>query len=111
MVKVDNTRKREAIPTVNTDWWNYGGITRSVHLVSVPEKHIDDYVVRLSTDGKDKAEGWVKLAGSSKNDEVTISIPELEKSEKVKVAENGFADFSFNATPELWFPSNPNYTP
>ena len=33
VVKVDNKRKREAVPTVNTDWWNYGGITRSVHLV------------------------------------------------------------------------------
>ena len=43
VVKVDNKRKREAIPTVNTDWWNYGGITRSVHLVTVPKSHIKDY--------------------------------------------------------------------
>ena len=28
VVKVDNKRKREGVPTLNTDWWNYGGITR-----------------------------------------------------------------------------------
>ena len=30
VVMADNTRKPEAVPTVNTDWANYGGITRSV---------------------------------------------------------------------------------
>src|SRR2546430_4378871 len=30
VVKVDNTRRVDAIPTVNTDWWNYGGVTRHV---------------------------------------------------------------------------------
>ena len=34
IVKVDNTRHAEAVPTVNTDWWNYGGITRDVTLVA-----------------------------------------------------------------------------
>ena len=36
VVKVDNKRKPEAVPTVNADWWNFGGITRQVSLVSVP---------------------------------------------------------------------------
>ena len=30
VVKVDNTRHADAVPTVNTDWWNYGGLTREV---------------------------------------------------------------------------------
>src|SRR6266436_248637 len=25
IVKVDNKRRRDAVPTMNTDWWNYGG--------------------------------------------------------------------------------------
>ena len=29
VVKVDNKRRRDAVPTLNTDWWNYGGLTRS----------------------------------------------------------------------------------
>src|SRR5678815_2183652 len=33
VVKVDNTRHLEAVPTVNTDWWNYGGLTRDVTLL------------------------------------------------------------------------------
>jgi len=32
VVKVDNSRERDQIPTVNTDWWNYGGITRPVKI-------------------------------------------------------------------------------
>jgi beta-glucuronidase len=28
IVKVDNKRKKEGVPTLNTDWWNYGGISR-----------------------------------------------------------------------------------
>lgn len=35
VVKVDNKRFREAVPTMNTDWWNYGGITRDVILIQV----------------------------------------------------------------------------
>jgi len=33
VVKVDNQRKLEAIPTINTDGWNYGGITRDVYVI------------------------------------------------------------------------------
>ena len=37
VIEVDNTRRSDAVPTVNTDWWNYGGLTRRVLLVEVPE--------------------------------------------------------------------------
>jgi len=29
VVKVDNKRRRDGVPTVNTDWWNYGGLTEA----------------------------------------------------------------------------------
>ncbi len=48
VVLVDNTRKRERVPTVDTDWWNYGGITRSVDLVEVPETFVEDYALQLA---------------------------------------------------------------
>ena len=35
IVKVDNKRHAEDVPTQIFDWWNYGGITRDVLLVSV----------------------------------------------------------------------------
>ena len=47
VVKVDNTRHPDAVPTVNTDWWNYGGLTRDVTLVETPPVFIRDYQVRL----------------------------------------------------------------
>ena len=28
VIKVNNTRKKENVPTDNFDWWNYGGITQ-----------------------------------------------------------------------------------
>ena len=43
VIAVDNTRSAEGIPTLNTDWWNYGGLTRDIALVDVPANYIDDY--------------------------------------------------------------------
>ena len=36
ILKVDNKRLKEGVPTLNTDWWNYGGPTRGVKLVETP---------------------------------------------------------------------------
>jgi len=47
VVKVDNKRRRDGVPTLNTDWWNYGGITRDVNLIEVPETFISDYSIQL----------------------------------------------------------------
>ncbi len=45
VVKVDNKRIKEGVPTINTDWWNYGGLTRDVRLIEVPSTFIRDYTV------------------------------------------------------------------
>ena len=37
IVQVNNRREPDRVPAMSTDWWNFGGITRSVELVSVPE--------------------------------------------------------------------------
>jgi len=34
-----------------TDWWNYGGITRPVRLVDLPETFIEDYFLHLERYG------------------------------------------------------------
>jgi beta-glucuronidase len=86
VVKVDNKRHADEIPTLNTDWWNYGGITREVKLVEVPATFIRDFVLQLkkNTTGKapertPEAEGWVKLNGLPVAGEmVTVEIPELK---------------------------------
>jgi beta-glucuronidase len=32
---VDNTRHEDGVPTLKTDWWNYGGLTRNVSLICI----------------------------------------------------------------------------
>lgn len=107
VVKVDNKRKPEAVPTVNSDWWNFGGITRPVHLVETSSTFIRDYYVQLKKNDKRRIEGWVRLDGTQKQQEVKISIPELDVVQTVKTDENGYATFSLKASPVLWTPENP----
>lgn len=106
VVKADNKRRRDGVPTVNTDWWNYGGITRSVHLVDVPAIHIEDYSIGLSSDRK-HIEGWVAVSSKKAGQPVTISIPELKSNENSRTDQQGRAYFRFSARPELWEPENP----
>ena len=47
------------------------------------------------------------LSGSSANDEVTISIPELDINKKIRVDKTGKSDFTIRAKPVLWTPDNP----
>ena len=60
IVKVDNKRHAEDIPTQIFDWWNYGGITRDVRLVKVPPVYLEDYNLQLQ-----KADAKAKTATSA----------------------------------------------
>ena len=42
VLMVDNRRSPERIPAMRADWWNFGGITRSVQLIEVPSMFIQD---------------------------------------------------------------------
>ncbi|MGZ0015335.1 glycoside hydrolase family 2 protein [Yeosuana sp. AK3] len=106
VVKVDNKRKKENVPTINQDWWNYGGITRSVHLITTPVSHISDYLIQLPKETTNTLEGWVEVKNATDGDKVSISIPELKK-EINAVITNGKATFSVKAKPQLWEPENP----
>ncbi|HEV2482074.1 MAG TPA: LysR substrate-binding domain-containing protein [Puia sp.] len=64
VVKVDNKRYADEVPTLNTDWWNYGGITRSVMLVEVPPTFVEDYIIQLAPDSAAHIRGWVRLNDS-----------------------------------------------
>ncbi len=107
VVKVDDTRHRDAVPTVNTDWWNYGGITRSVELVEVPETFVADYFVQLRKGSTDEIAGWVRLDGSRRQQQVTVEIPEAKLRTSVRTDAQGFAELRFPAGLQLWSPENP----
>src|SRR5262245_37774829 len=48
VVRVDNTRRADALPALNTDWWNYGGLTRGVRLIETPRAFLRDARVQLA---------------------------------------------------------------
>ncbi|MBO4670504.1 MAG: beta-glucuronidase [Bacteroidales bacterium] len=102
IVWVNNSRGASEVPTVNFDWWNYGGITRDVLLVSVPEVYIREW--RMRFDGAE-IEVSVKLDGGS--DTVTLEIPELGIRKKACACKEGTAYFRMKASPELWSPDSP----
>src|SRR5580658_5558297 len=56
---VDNSRREDNVPTLETDWWNYGGLTREVSLIEVPDTFIDQYDVHLERGEGAAITGWV----------------------------------------------------
>lgn len=107
ILKVDNKRKLDAIPTVNTDWWNYGGITRSTSIVKLPKKHVRDYFLNINPLDNETITGWVKIRNGVKGDSLMISIPELGIEEKLAIVSEETIDFTFKAKPILWSPETP----
>ena len=115
VVKVDNKRHKDEVPTVNTDWWNYGGITRDVLLIETPGSFVEDYLIQLSSPREKlqpvtkKAEisGWVALNGATEGEPVSIEIPEL-KAKKTVIYSGPQTPFSMNLKKvELWSDVNP----
>ncbi len=90
IVKVDNKRKKEAVPTLNTDWWNYGGITRNVQLIETPETFIEDYFIQLDPENNTHILGDITLNGTNtQQQEVHIDIPQLGIKKTLYTDENG----------------------
>lgn len=106
IVKVDNQRKKEGIPTLNMDWWNYGGITRSVHIVKVPKSYISDYSLQANKEDSKFIEGWIKIENAKENEQVILNLPELKQKVKLN-AKNGYVNFKIKAAPILWTPETP----
>ena len=91
VVEVNNTRSKDGVPALSTDWWNYGGLTRSVELIEVPETFIQDYSVQLAKGRTDEVVGWVQLNGGSGQHEVTIEIPEAHVKQTAQLTAGGGA--------------------
>src|SRR5438105_14136298 len=107
IVKVDNKRRRDAVPTLITDWWNYGGLTRQVKLVETPSTFVQDYFIQLQKGSRDRIAGLVRLNGNKLTQRITIRIPEAKISKSFTTDANGSAEINFNADLTLWSPDNP----
>ncbi|WP_210519254.1 glycoside hydrolase family 2 protein [Hymenobacter terricola] len=109
VVKADNTRHPEAVPTINTDWWNYGGITRDVFIAEAPETFIVDYKVQLAKNDPTRLTGYVQLDGAGKSGQlVALNIAEAGLRQSLKTDADGRATFSIPARKlQLWSPQSP----
>ena len=109
IVKVDNTRSLEKVPTINTDWWNYGGLTRDVKIVEVAGTFIQDYYVQLAKNNPNLIEVSVILNGAQKAGQtVTIEIPEANIKANCTTDSEGKAKTTIAAKNlKLWSPENP----
>jgi beta-glucuronidase len=109
VVKADNTRHAEAVPTINTDWWNYGGITRDVFIAEAPGTYIKDYEVQLAKNDPTTLMGYVQLNGAGKSGQtVTLNIAEAGLKQTLKTDTAGRATFRMPAKKlSLWSPQNP----
>jgi beta-glucuronidase len=105
---VDNTRHEDAVPTTQTDWFNYGGLTREVSLITVPETFIDQYDLHLSRTDPGTIEGWVHITGGATGTPVAVEVPELKAKAETTLGEDGRAKITIDAKGlEPWSPEKP----
>ena len=102
MVHVENRRRNDRVPMAHFDWFNYGGLHRSVRLMRLPLLHIKNFFVHL-------AEGGIEVALEMSNEidaVAQLSIPELRLSASIEVV-RGKGRLPVPAAPVLWSPERP----
>jgi beta-glucuronidase len=113
VIKVDNKRKADGVPTLNTDWWNYGGLTRDIYLVETNKIFIQDYSVELKKGSLKNFSVRVKLNEPVSSGKISFIIPELHNGGYTYTLDNHnsryFREFGFDLMNEfdLWSPENP----
>ena len=107
VLKVDNKRHAEAVPTQIFDWWNYGGITRDVLLVDVESVYIEDYNLQLASLEGRLLSFSVQLNKPLSGQQITLNIPELKIKKTLTTDAEGKAALSMKAKPILWSPVTP----
>jgi len=105
---VDNTRHEDGVPTLQTDWWNYGGLTRTVSLIEVPDTFIDQYDLHLRRGEGSVIAGWVHVQGAASGAKAEVEIPELNAKTTADVGDGGRAAIQIPVSGlERWSPESP----
>lgn len=115
VIQVDNRREPDRIPAMRSDWWNFGGLTRSVDLVTVPEVFLRDAWITMAPDGRivgDVVVDTGSAAGTGTADgtdpghdhdapAVRLRLPGLGVDTTVT------GPFEIDVDPERWHPGRP----
>ena len=108
ILKVNNKRKKENVPTEIFDWWNYGGITRDVFLVETEQIFIQNYFFRLDKTNQNQVLFNAELSSKISGKTVEVSIPELKVLESFTSDSEGKVSGNFKIKNlSLWTPENP----
>lgn len=106
ILQVDNTRRNNQVPALDTDWFNYGGIYRDIELIRVPRVHVKEFRIALEPDGSfKKIRVFVRMSESVAQTAV-LNIHELGIRKEIAIRD-GQGELVFEAEPELWSPENP----
>lgn len=108
VVAVDNVRERDRVPTTKTDWWNYGGLTGDVSLITVPSRFIDDEGLTLARGPGDHITGYAHVTGASAGTPVELQIAALGIDAQAKTDAEGRATFAVDPKNlARWSPGHP----
>jgi beta-glucuronidase len=107
VIDVDNSRRPSGVPAMSTDWWNYGGLTRDILLIELPQTFIENDFLQLEKGSLTQVGGWVQLNGSELEQKVAVEIPELGIRQEVASDSHGRAEFRFSAKIRNWSPEDP----
>jgi len=108
VIYVDDTRMADGIPTLKTDWYNYGGLTRDVSIITTPQAFIDDFDLHLDRATRSVIEGYVHVEGAQAGTRVSVSIPEARLTATATTDATGKAPINLPAKNlSLWAPGNP----
>ncbi|PAP76326.1 glycoside hydrolase family 2 protein [Rubrivirga marina] len=107
VVMANDTRSKAGVPMDNMDWWNYGGITRSVRLLRLPATYVRDYSVQLDPEAPEEIVAWVALDGARLGQRVRVAIPELGAEASAQTDADGVARLRLPFRGERWAPLDP----
>ncbi len=108
VVAVNNTRRVDAIPAMSFDWWNYGGITRDVMLVTLPDTYISDYFIRLDKHRSDLLLADVSLSRPVAGQRIVVTIPGAGVKMQLTTDANGVASGRLSVRKlQRWSPDKP----
>ncbi len=108
VVRVDNRREDSRVPGLTSDWWNYGGLTREVKLVELPETYIQDYRIQLDPKNPENIKGFIKLNTGEAGQNINLSIPEIKLEKQLVTNAEGKAELSISAKKiKKWYPERP----